>query len=53
LVTVPGGFARAAAEYREVLRDGSTFESTTIEDLLATPGALDRSTVEAFRERYL
>jgi hypothetical protein len=46
-------FARAAAEYREVLSDGSTFESTTIEDLLAKPGALERITVEAFRERYL
>ena len=34
-------FARAAAEYRETLRDGATFESRTIEDLLATRGALD------------
>ena len=45
-------FARAAAEYRETLRDAATFESRTIEDLLATSGALDPATVETFRERY-
>jgi hypothetical protein len=45
-------FARAAAAYRAVLRDPTTFHTSTIEDILATPGALDLATVAAFRERY-
>jgi hypothetical protein len=36
-------FARAAAEYREALSDRSTFESTTIEDLLAKPVRSNRA----------
>jgi hypothetical protein len=46
-------FARAAAEYRAVLRDATTFEARTIEALVETPGALAESTCHAIRERYL
>jgi hypothetical protein len=46
-------FARAVAEYREALSESTTFEARTIEELIATPGALDPTTVDAFRERYL
>ena len=46
-------FERAAAEYRKVLRDTSTFESRTVESLLAVADAFDEATVTSFRERYL
>jgi hypothetical protein len=46
-------FARLAADYAEVLRDRSTYEARTIESLLGAPGALNKVTVAAFRERYL
>ncbi|HEY5625195.1 MAG TPA: hypothetical protein VIT93_01765 [Dehalococcoidia bacterium] len=46
-------FGRATAEYRAVLRDTSTFESRTIESLLAVPDAFDEAPVASFRERYL
>jgi hypothetical protein len=46
-------FARAAAVYREVLRDPRTFEARTIEELLGAPGVLEESTCAAFRARYL
>ena len=46
-------FARAAAAYRDVLRDPSTFEARTLDDLVGTPNALDASTVAALRDRYL
>lgn len=46
-------FAAAAARYRQLLRDTSTFEARTIEELLRTPGALDAALVDAFAERYL
>lgn len=45
-------FARAAAEYRAALRDTSTFEARTLEELIHTPGALD-ATRTALCERYL
>jgi hypothetical protein len=45
-------FGRAAAVYRSVLRDASTFEARTIEELLAAPGALPDATAAAIRERY-
>jgi hypothetical protein len=41
----------AANRYRELLRDTSTFEARTIENLIATPGASDPATVVALRER--
>ena len=44
--------ASAASRYREVLRDTSTFEARTIEDLIASPGALDPATIDALRDRY-
>ena len=46
-------FGRAAAEYRAVLRDTSTFESRAIESLLAVPDAFGEAPVASFRERYL
>lgn len=46
-------FAAAASSYREVLRDPATFAAVTIEELVATPGALTAPTAAAFRERYL
>jgi hypothetical protein len=46
-------FRRAAARYRALLRDTSTFEARTLESMLDTPGALDPATVRALRERYL
>ncbi len=42
----------AASRYREVLRDRTTFEARTIEDLIGTQGALEPATVDALRERY-
>ena len=44
--------ASAANHYREVLRDTSTFEARTIEDLIGSPSALDVHTVAALRDRY-
>jgi len=46
-------FAAAAARYRELLVDPTTFESRTLESLLELPGALSSETVGVFRERYL
>jgi hypothetical protein len=46
-------FRRAAARYRALLRDTSTFEARTLESLLDAPGALGPATVQALRERYL
>lgn len=45
-------FARAADQYRAVLRDTSTFEARTFEDLLAVPGTLLDSTRAALLSRY-
>lgn len=50
--SVNPSFARAAEAYRAVLRDPTTFQARTIEDLLAAPGALDAATVTALRDRY-
>ena len=44
-------FTRAAGRYREVLRDGGTFEARTLEDLVETPG-LAGKTASALRGRY-
>ena len=46
-------FAAAATRYRQLLRETSTFEARTIEELLHTPGALAAALVDAFAERYL
>ena len=46
-------FHTAATRYREVLRDVSTFEARTIEELVGTPGAIEDATAAAFSERYL
>jgi len=46
-------FGRAAAAYRAVLHDTSTFESRTIESLLDVPNAFDEAMILSFRERYL
>lgn len=46
-------FAAAADRYRALLRDASTFEARTIEDLIDTPNALEPTVVEAIRTRYL
>ncbi len=46
-------FASAAARYAALLADRSTFAAVTIEELLATPGALTGEGVSAFRDRYL
>lgn len=46
-------FASAATRYATLLRERSTFAATTIEELLATPGAMNRECISAFRERYL
>jgi hypothetical protein len=45
-------FAAAAARYRELLRDGATFEARTLEDLVGTPGVLPDETATAFMQRY-
>jgi len=45
-------FAGASATYRGLLADGSTFASTTAEDLLRR-GVLPEAMVAAFRQRYL
>ena len=45
-------FTRAAARYREVLRDAGTFEARSLEDLVDTPGVLAGETASALRERY-
>jgi hypothetical protein len=55
VVVHPAGntdFADACLRYRSLLRDESTFASTTIEELLGA-GALPRATGAALRERYL
>jgi hypothetical protein len=55
VVVHPAGnvdFARTCQAYRDLLADASTFESCTAEDLLAA-GALDPTTTELLRERYL
>lgn len=45
-------FARAAEQYRAALRDESTFEARTFEELLAVPSTLLESTRAALVERY-
>jgi hypothetical protein len=45
-------YAAASIEYRELLVGGSTYTSTTVEELLAS-GALPRATTTALRRRYL
>lgn len=45
-------FGRAAAAYRSVLRDASTFEARTIEDLLTYPSAIPPAARRAMNERY-
>jgi hypothetical protein len=46
-------FASAAARYATLLKDRTTFEARTLEDLLAAPGALHPGIIRAIRERYL
>ena len=46
-------FASAAARYRSVLRDPSTFQARTIEELVEAPGAVPATTAKLIRERYL
>ncbi|HKP61880.1 MAG TPA: hypothetical protein VJV78_34350 [Polyangiales bacterium] len=43
----------AAAQYRDMLRDASTFKAITLESLLHTQGALDRTTRDAIQARYI
>ena len=45
-------FAAAVLHYRELLSDFATFETTTIEGLLHTQGALDRATRDVVQARY-
>jgi hypothetical protein len=45
-------YAGAAAWYRSLLRDDSTFASMTLEDLLERD-ALPQHSVRALRERYV
>ena len=45
-------FTEACTRYRDLLVDGSTFTSTTLEELLAA-GALPARTVAALSERYI
>jgi hypothetical protein len=45
--------AAAASSYRDMLRDSSTFTAVTIESLLRTQGALDRTTRDAIQARYI
>ncbi len=45
-------FARAAAAYRQVLRDTTTFEARTFEELIAAPGTLPEATKARLLERY-
>ena len=45
-------FAKGAAEYKELLKDSSTFEARTIESLLEEM-PLNAAAIETFRERYL
>ncbi len=55
VVVHPAGntdIADACARYRELLADGSTFSSMTLEDLLAS-GALPARTTRALRDRYV
>ena len=56
LLVYPAGnpsFAKAAAKYRDVLKDDSTFQVRTIEDLLDADLFHDPKTALAFRERYI
>jgi hypothetical protein len=46
-------FALAAARYKELLADTATFQAVTIETLLQTNAALDRTTRDAIQARYL
>lgn len=46
-------FASASRRYAALLRESSTYEARTIEELLGASGALPADTVAAFRERYL
>jgi hypothetical protein len=55
VVVYPAGnidFADACARYRELLGDGSTFSSMTLEELLHADG-LPAQTTAALRDRYL
>ncbi len=45
-------FARAAAAYRTVLRDTTTFEARTFEELIAASGTLPETTRARLLERY-
>lgn len=45
-------FGAAAAQYRAHLARPETFEAVTIESLLRTPGALDRTIRDAIQARY-
>lgn len=45
-------FSRAAQAYRAALRDASTFEARTLEDLLAAPGAVAEATKASLNDRY-
>ena len=46
-------FAHAAERYARALKDSSTFEVRTLEDLVGTAGALPEHDARAFAERYL
>jgi hypothetical protein len=55
VVVHPAGnpdYVQGCARYGELLRDRSTYASTSVEDLLAA-GALPAGTAERLRERYL
>jgi hypothetical protein len=45
-------FARAAAVYRDLLRGSETFESRTIEELIASPSPITPTTTAALSARY-
>ena len=46
-------FASAVVRYRALLRDASTFDPRTLEQLLASPDAIAPTVVRAIGERYL
>jgi hypothetical protein len=55
VVVYPAGntdFVDACERYREMLKDDSTFDSITLEELLGS-GALPRATASALAERYV
>ena len=46
-------FEGVANRYRKLLRDESSFQATTLEEMVAMPHALPSTAAKAFRSRYL